>query len=33
MLKLNVDFLHTVGWSGMRETPAGVRDRGDPTGA
>ena len=30
MLKLNVDFLHTVDWSGMRETPAGVRGRGDP---
>ena len=33
VLKLNVDFLHTVDWSGMRETPAGVRGRGDPAGA
>ncbi|MEH7502038.1 hypothetical protein V7152_08325, partial [Neobacillus drentensis] len=33
VLKLNVDFTHSVDWSGMRETPAGVRDRGDPTGA
>ncbi len=33
MLKLNVDFTHSVDWSGMRETPAGLRGRGDPTGA
>ena len=33
MLKLNVDFTHSVDWSGMRETPAGVRGRGDPAGA
>ncbi len=33
VLKLNVDFTHSVDWSGMRETPAGVRGRGDPTGA
>ena len=32
VLKLNVDFTHSVDWSGMRETPAGVRGRGDPTG-
>jgi hypothetical protein len=30
---LNVDFTHSVDWSGMRETPAGVWGRGDPTGA
>ncbi len=30
---LNFDFTHSVDWSGMRETPAGVRGRGDPTGA
>ncbi len=33
VLKLNVDFTHSVDWSGMRETPAGVRGRGDPAGA
>jgi hypothetical protein len=33
VLKLNVDFTHSVDWSGMRETLAGVRGRGDPTGA
>ncbi|WP_335386721.1 hypothetical protein [Neobacillus drentensis] len=33
MLKLNVDFSHSVDWSGMRETPAGLRGRGDPAGA
>ncbi|WP_335380506.1 hypothetical protein [Neobacillus drentensis] len=32
MLKLNVNFTHSVDWSGMRETPAGVRGRGAPTG-
>jgi hypothetical protein len=33
VFKLNFDFTHSVDWSGMCETPAGVRDRGDPTGA
>ncbi|WP_335381433.1 hypothetical protein [Neobacillus drentensis] len=33
MLKLNVDFNHSVDWSGMRKTPAGVRGWGDPAGA
>ncbi len=26
-------ILYYVDWSGRRETPAGVRGRGDPTGA
>jgi hypothetical protein len=30
VLKLNVELTQSVDWSGMRETPAGVRDRGDP---
>ncbi len=33
VLKINVDFTHSVDWSGMRETPAGLRGRGDPTQA
>jgi hypothetical protein len=32
-VKVHVNILHFVDWSGRHETPAGVQVKGDPTGA
>jgi hypothetical protein len=33
VLKVILDFFKPVDWNGRHLTPAGVRGRGDPTGA
>ncbi|MEH7501770.1 hypothetical protein V7152_06925, partial [Neobacillus drentensis] len=33
VIKLNIDFTHSVDWSGRRETPARVRGWGGHAGA